>query len=307
MAEDAENNEGDEGLEEVPPKWKSLEPLLTRTGPFVRDGFQPNPDNFSMLTDARVLCVGAGGLGCEILKDLALSGFNDIEVIDLDTIDISNLNRQFLFREKDVDQPKAKVAAEFIMNRCKGVKVKWHNKPIQEFNKNYYSGFDIVIAGLDNVKARSWLNETLIDLVKYDEDGDVDWETVIPLIDGGTEGFQGQTRMFLPRITSCFECSLQSMTPQTSYPSCTIRNVPRLPEHCIIYALKVNWPRLERFNSPTDFKEKPEDEDEEEQKDDAPRSGGVTLDKDNLEHMSWLYNKALERSKKIWNYRCHIY
>jgi len=155
------------------------------------------------------------------------------------------------------------------------------------------------IAGLDNIKARSWLNETLVDLVKYDEDGDPEYESVIPLIDGGTEGFKGQSRMFIPRTTSCFECSLRSMTPQTSYPSCTIRNVPRLPEHCIIYALKVNWPRLISFNSPTDFEEAAPVEGEDEKEDLPSGPSGVTLDKDNLEHMSWLYNKATERAKQF--------
>lgn len=287
-----------EPLTEVPAKWKSLEPLLTRTGPYVREGFEPDPDNFAMVGDKRILCVGAGGLGCELLKNLALSGFNDIEVIDLDTIDISNLNRQFLFREKDVGQPKAKAAAEFIMNRCKGVEVKWHNKPIQEFPRSYYRQFDLVIAGLDNVAARTWLNETLCDLVQYDADGDLDYETLIPLIDGGTEGFKGQTRMFLPHLTSCFECSLKSMVPSNAYPSCTIRNVPRLPEHCIIYALKVNWPRLISFISPIDYEEI-EVKEGDDTKEDESGPEGVTLDKDNLEHMSWLFNKASERAKQF--------
>jgi molybdopterin/thiamine biosynthesis adenylyltransferase len=131
-----------------------------------------------------VLVVGAGGLGCELLKDLALSLCFDLHVIDLDTIDVSNLNRQFLFRLGDCQQPKAKVAAERIQQRCKGVKVKvssrrssdsrrhtagqhpdtlhcccchavqWYNKAVQDFAPSWYKQFDLVIAGLSAAQHR---------------------------------------------------------------------------------------------------------------------------------------------------------
>ena len=84
--------------------------MLKRKGPFTQDGFDPSADIFDMLHEnVGVLVIGAGGLGCELLKDLALMGFKNIDVIDMDTIDISNLNRQFLFRQKDITRFKVNI------------------------------------------------------------------------------------------------------------------------------------------------------------------------------------------------------
>ena len=85
----------------VPGQFIEIKRLLERPSPAFSNAamFEPDPRLFGALCDAlKILVLGAGGLGCELLKDLALTGFKDIHVIDMDTIDLSNLNRQFLFR-----------------------------------------------------------------------------------------------------------------------------------------------------------------------------------------------------------------
>lgn len=277
-------------------KWTSLRNVLERDSKCFTLGYEAGPETLEELQeDMRVLVVGAGGLGCEILKNLALSGVKDIHVIDIDTIELSNLNRQFLFRQKDIGRPKAQAAAEFVEARCPGVKVAWYNKKIQEFSESWYKKFNVVIAGLDNVEARRWLNATLVGLVELDDDGEIsDPSSIIPLIDGGTEGFRGQARVIVPRLSSCFECSVGTLPAQTGFASCTIANVPRLPEHCIAYAKALLWPKLERFASSTDYTMY-----EPKSADDRTQPKAVDLDSDNVEHMTWLYKRALVRAAEF--------
>ena len=161
-------------------RWADVSKLLTRTGPMANEGnygtifepaipFEPDPAVLQfMRTAARVLVVGAGGLGCELLKDLALSGFGLIDVIDMDTIDVSNLNRQFLFRKTDVGRPKATVAAEFVMRRVQGVSVTAHYCAIQDKEPAWYRQFQVIVMGLDSIEARRWLNGMACSLVSYE-------------------------------------------------------------------------------------------------------------------------------------------
>ncbi|CAB4384804.1 hypothetical protein RhiirA5_363412 [Rhizophagus irregularis] len=259
-----------DGLEQTnkkcPDRWSHLYKILDRRGPFADPSFTPGHGEEILLNTCKVLVIGAGGLGCEILKNLALSGFKNIEVIDMDTIDLSNLNRQFLFRPSDVGKPKAKVAAEFIMKRATDVKVTYYHGKIQDKDDDYYLGFQLIICGLDSVDARRWINATLVNLV----DGEP--ERIRVLVDGGTEGFKGQARVIIPTITSCYECSLDMLSKQRTFPICTIANTPRLPEHCIEWASVIQWPK-ERSD--------------------------IKMDTDEPTHIQWLYETALKRAKEF--------
>ncbi|WBW71713.1 NEDD8 activating enzyme E1-type Uba3 [Schizosaccharomyces osmophilus] len=261
--------------------------ILRRPGPFAPD-VDPQLD-FHDLFSSKILVVGAGGLGCEILKNLALSGFRELHVIDMDTIDVSNLNRQFLFTEHDVGNSKASVAAKAIMRRIPSTTVIPFHGRIQDKSFDYYKQFQLVVCGLDSVEARRWINSTLVSIAKG---GDF-----LPLIDGGSEGLKGQARVILPSITSCYECSLEMLTPKTSYPICTIANTPRLPEHCVEWAFLLEWPRVAVNNSEnTKSSQEISLQDEGSLREETSVSLAPAFDPDIPWHVDWIVDRARARA-----------
>lgn len=115
----------------------------------------------------------------------------------------------------------------FRLNRIPTCNVTPHFCKIQDFDKDFYGQFHIMVCGLDSLIARRWINGMLTSLLDYGEDGTINQATIIPLIDGGTEGFKGSARVILPGVTACLECTLDLYPPQITYPLCTIANTPR--------------------------------------------------------------------------------
>lgn len=250
---------------------RDLDKLLLRPGHLVGSTFEPGTQLRDDLEEyARILVVGAGGLGCELLKDLALSGFRNLEVIDMDTIEVSNLNRQFLFRLEDVGKPKAQVAAKRVMERVSGVNIVPHFCRIEDKELDFYSEFSIIVLGLDSIEARSYINAVACGFLEYDSEDNPREETVKPMIDGGTEGFKGHARVILPGTTPCFECTIWLFPPQVKFPLCTLAETPRTAAHCIEYAHLIKWDEVH---------------------------SGKSFDPDNPEHMQWVYLEASKRAE----------
>ncbi len=148
------------------------------------------------LMNARVLVVGAGALGNEVLKNLALVGVGRIYVVDFDRIETANLTRSVLFRARDQGRRKAEVAAETIRDLNPDVKViACYGNVMTDVGLGVFRNADVTIGCLDNREARLWVNRCC-------------WKTGTPWVDGGIQEINGVVKVFTPPSSACYECAM---------------------------------------------------------------------------------------------------
>lgn len=269
----------------------------------------------------RILIVGAGGIGCELLHLLLMSGCGmpkmglhphcdatqpppspSITILDADQVAFSNLNRQFCFTRADVGRWKSEVAAEYMTRRLTAMQEERRTTTTTPDDDNgggtpplvravvgrledqpmeFFHGFDVFFLAVDTVEARLYLNRIVIQLSEWgvvpeaamdavpelnkdkEEGQNFDSSPIKryrilhapPLIDCGTEGFQGHCRVvklsYLPEKgeseTPCIECTRYLFGEEeeeergASHPLCTLHAIPRRPEHCVWYAREYLW------------------------------------------------------------------
>lgn len=185
------------------------------------------------ISNVKNFLVGAGAIGCEMLKNYALIGLGTgpnghITVTDNDSIEKSNLNRQFLFRSKDVGKQKSETAAAAIQvfnPELKGKITTLTDRigPDSEdiFDEKFWHQLDIITNALDNVEARTYVDRRCVFFQK-------------PLLESGTLGTKANTQVVLPRLTESYSSSQDP--PEQSFPMCTLRSFPNKIEHTIAWA-----------------------------------------------------------------------
>lgn len=148
------------------------------------------------LAAAKVLVVGAGALGNEVLKNLGLLGVGHIYIIDYDTIESTNLTRSVLYRAADAGKSKAERAAEAVKALNPDVKVHAVNgNVIIDLGLGIFEEMDVVIGCLDNREARLWINRQC-------------WKVNTPWVDGAIQEISGVVKVFVPPDSACYECGM---------------------------------------------------------------------------------------------------
>jgi molybdopterin/thiamine biosynthesis adenylyltransferase len=149
------------------------------------------------IESSKCAVVGAGALGNEVVKNLVLSGFKEILLIDMDHVVRSNLNRCVLFREDDASKKKmkAEVVAKRATDLNPDVNIKLHTGRVEDLDWKTFKTYDLVFGCLDNVSARLHANSH-------------SYYAGVPYIDGGTDGFSGKVQVVLPPTSPCVQCSM---------------------------------------------------------------------------------------------------
>jgi len=185
------------------------------------------------IENTKEFLVGAGAIGCEMLKNWAMMGLGVgkdgfIYLTDMDSIEKSNLNRQFLFRPWDVTKLKSETAAAAIHKMNK--QTEGHIKAFSDrvgteteniFNDDFWESLSGVTNALDNVDARKYVDLRCVFFRK-------------PLIESGTLGTKGNTQVIIPHLTESYSSSQDP--PEKSIPICTLKNFPNAIEHTIQWA-----------------------------------------------------------------------
>ncbi len=174
--------------------------------------------------------VGAGAIGCEMLKNWAMMGVGAlrglVHLTDMDNIERSNLSRQFLFREKDVKKSKALVAARAAQEMNRELNIRAYEMRVGDdteahFNNEFWDSLDVVVTALDNVNARLYVDGRAMLSCK-------------PMIDSGTLGTKGCTQVVIPRKTQNYGASRDP--PEAGIPMCTLKHYPYKIEHTVQWA-----------------------------------------------------------------------
>jgi len=160
------------------------------------------------LKNAKVLCVGAGGLGSPALLYLAAAGVGTLGVIDFDVVDESNLQRQIIHGQSDIGRPKALSARDSIKEVNPYVNVVVHEEALTNDNvMDIFSGYDLIVDGTDNFATRYLVNDACVLLGK-------------PYVWGSIFRFDGQASVFWAEYGPCYRCLYPEPPPPGMVPSC---------------------------------------------------------------------------------------
>lgn len=150
------------------------------------------------LRRAKVMVVGAGAIGNEVLKNLALLGFGNLFIVDFDTISPSNLSRTVLFRPDEIGHSKARVAADRVRDLCiepTAQVTAWHGDLVWELGTGVFRAMNLVVGCVDNVEARLAINRQC-------------HLAGVPWIDAGIYELDGHVTFFAPGESACYRCGL---------------------------------------------------------------------------------------------------